>query len=124
MRADARDGRNEKSPTIFGFGLGGPLRPGERTPQQQIDDVLARHALANALRKYRRRGAPVKKWRKELRERMLALMEKFPDVSDAEIARKLWEIKLRKSENIGVHTIQNWLAEIRRGGVGYGRGRR
>jgi len=115
---------DEKNLPIFGFGLGGPLQPGERTPQQQIDDVLARHALATALRKYRRRGAPVKKWRKDLREPMLAVMEKFPDVSDAEIARKLWEFELRKNENIGVRTIQNWLAEIRRGGVGYGRGGR
>jgi hypothetical protein len=86
--------------------------------------VLARHALATALRNYRRRGAPVKKWRKNLREPMRAVMAKHPDVSDAKIARRLWEIELRKSANISIRTIQNWLSAIRRGGVGYGRGRR
>ncbi len=55
---------------------------------------------------------------------MLSVMAKWPDASDAEIARKLWDIKLRKSENIGVRTIQNWLSVIRRGGVGYGCKRR
>jgi hypothetical protein len=120
MHAMEEDG---KSLSIFGFGLGGPLRPGQRTAQQQIDDALARHALAAALRNYRRHGAPVKKWRKDLREPMLAVMTKFPDASDAEIARKLWEAELRKSANISIRTIQNWLSEIRRGGIGYGRGR-
>ncbi|MGC2224369.1 MAG: hypothetical protein WA624_19465 [Methylocella sp.] len=111
---------DEKSLPVFGFGIGGPPRPGERTPQQQIDDAQRRYALATALRNFRRRGAPVKNWRKNLREPMLSVMAKWPDASDAEIARKLWEIKLRKNKNIGVRTIQNWLSVIRRGGVGYG----
>ena len=110
---------DEKSLPIFGFGLGGPLRPGERTPQQRIDDV--RHALATALLNYRRRGAPVKNWRKNLREPMRAVMEKHPDASDAEIARILLETDVLKRANVIAHTIQNWLSTIRRGGVGYGR---
>jgi hypothetical protein len=116
---------DEKNLPVFGFGIGGPIRPGERTPQQQIDDVLARHALAAALLRYRRRGAPVKKWRKDLREPVLAAMAKYPDLSNAQMARILWKIEPCKSANINnVRVIENWVSAIRRGGVGYGRQRR
>jgi hypothetical protein len=101
----AMDDGKEKLPL---FGIGGPFDS----------------ALATALRNYRRRGAPVTKWRIELREPMRTVMTKCPDASDAEIARILWEDELRKSANISIRTIQNWLSVIRRGGVGYGRERR
>lgn len=116
---------DKKRLPIFGFGLGGPLRSGERTPQQSIDDAQARHALATALLNYQRRGAPVKKWRKDLREPVLAVMAEDPALSNAKMARILWKIEPCKSANINnVRVIENWLSAIRRGGVGYGRKRR
>jgi hypothetical protein len=110
-----------KSPPIFGLGL----RSGERAPQQQLDDEEPRRifgiGLKVALRGNRRRGAPVRWWRKKLREPMLAIMAKFSDASGAEIARRL-EVELGQSENIDVRTLQNWLSMIKRGRRGYGRG--
>jgi hypothetical protein len=108
------------------FGLNSPLRPGERTPRQQIDDAVANNALATAFfdcRRRRRRGAPIRKWRKNLREPMRAVMEKHPDASDAEIARLLLETNVLKRANVIARTV-HWLSTIRRGGIGYGRWRR
>ncbi len=108
------------------FGLGDPLRAGELTPQEQVESAIRRHMLADALLIWRRRGAPVAPWRKDLREKALAVMRIVPDASDAEIARAFWDDKswpnLKKRANVtNVRTIQNWLSEIRRGKPGYGR---
>jgi hypothetical protein len=118
---------DEKSLPIFGLGLRAlyPQRLSLHS-QQQVGDpppifgfgtIKGRH-----LRGYRRRGARVKSWRINLREPMLAVMAKFPDVSAAEIARKLLENGLGKGEsNIDVRAVQNWLSMIKRGRRGYGR---
>jgi hypothetical protein len=109
-----------KSPPIFGLGL----RSGERAPQQRLDAEEPRRIFGIGLKVplcgYRR-GAPVRWWRKKLREPMLAIMAKFSDASAAEIARRL-EVELGQSENIDVRTLQNWLSMIKRGRRGYGRG--
>jgi hypothetical protein len=95
----------------FGLGIG----------SRQLAESRQRRALAAALRRYRCKGAPAKQWRIKLRAPMLAIMAQFPEARASEIARFMRKHGLR---HIGAHrTIQNWLSEIRRGGVGYGRRR-
>jgi hypothetical protein len=119
------------------FGLGSAISretdlalPARVLSEPPIDpEMPRRQALAKALRKWRplrRRGAPVKGWRKELRAPILKVMERHPELSDAEIARvlldDLGEESLRRKAGIAnINTIQNWLSEIRQGRTGYGR---
>ena len=105
------------------FGLNFPLRPGERTPRQQVDDAVANNALAAAFFdcRRRRRGAPIREWRKDLFVRANVLMANFPEASDALIANILLETDVLKRANITAPTVKNWLSKLRGGGIGYGR---
>jgi hypothetical protein len=118
------------------FGLGNAFSretdlalPAGVLSEPPIDSEAHRQALVKALRKFasrRPRGAPVKGWRKELRAPIVKVMEQHPELSDAEIARVLFddfgEESLRRKAGIAnINTIQNWLSEIRQGRPGYGR---
>jgi hypothetical protein len=109
---------NDDEKSLQFFGIGGKVLLQPDDPNRALLEalIISRH-------RRRRRGASIRKWRREKFAFAHVLMARFPDASDATIARIWWEEELRA--HVGsVHTVRNWLSWIRRGGVGYGRRRR
>jgi hypothetical protein len=136
-RGAAMAQRNSGGEGLFGLGTAVTAGPDSVLPPGPLskpptEPEVHREALVKALRAWQprpRRGAPVKDWRKQLRAPIVAVMRQYPEFSNAQIARVLfdgWDEKsLRRTAGIAnIQTIQNWLSEIRRGRQGYGRKQR
>lgn len=88
----------------------------------------ARHSrlLARGLWTYKnhKRGAPVKFWRKVMRDIVAERIEKFPEESNTDVADLLlanYKLRGALGKTPGLETVRQYVSAIRVGGVGIGR---